>query len=188
MAIKTDGSTTLDKFIHIVPGVISPENCRKILDSISNDSWDEAGQKSNSTDPHLRNCDVFDISACKDQAPWNDINAVIFSALNTVWRAYYLQHLDFRINMDTGYEVLRYPTGTRCLEHVDSYDQRPRTASCSIALNNDYEGGRFTFFDGKIKHRVPAGSALLFPSNFMYPHGVEEITKGTRYSIITWLV
>jgi len=188
MAIKTEASMGLDRFIHVIPGVITPENCRRILDMMPNDAWDVSGQGSNSTDPQLRNCDTFDISAHKDQAPWNEVNTIVFSAINTAWRAYYLQHLDFRINMDTGYELLRYPTGTRCLEHVDSYDQRPRTVSCSIALNNDYQGGRFTFFDGQVKHRVPAGSALMFPSNFMYPHGVEEITQGTRYSIITWLV
>lgn len=188
MSYKSDSNTTLDRFIHVIPGVLSQNDCRKILDSVTEDLWDAAGQGSNSTDPRLRNCDVFDISARKEQEPWTEINTLIFNALNTAWRSYYLQHLDFRINMDTGYELLRYKAGTRCQEHVDSYDQRPRTVSCSISLNDDYSGGRFTFFGGQLRHRVPAGSALMFPSNFMYPHGVEEITQGTRYSIITWLI
>ena len=31
------------------------------------------------------------------------------------------------------------------------------------------------------------GDLLIFPSNFMYPHKVEPITKGTRYSYISWV-
>ena len=27
----------------------------------------------------------------------------------------------------------------------------------------------------------------FFPSNFMYPHSIEPIKKGTRYSIVAWL-
>jgi len=187
MAIKPQADLALDRFIHIFPGVIAQDDCRKIMDLMKDVVWDPAGSGSNSTSPDLRNCDTFDISSRKEQQPWEEVHILLFRAVNTAWKSYYLQHLDSRINIDTGYEILRYPTGTRCLEHVDSYDQRPRTVSCSIALNDNYQGGRFTFFDGQIRHRVPAGSALMFPSNFMYPHGVEEITRGTRYSIITWL-
>jgi predicted 2-oxoglutarate/Fe(II)-dependent dioxygenase YbiX len=92
------------------------------------------------------------------------------------------------IRHDTGYEILRYGVGTECREHVDSYTDRPRTLSCSIALNEEFEGGQFTFFDGRLRYTVPAGSAIVFPSNFMYTHAVAPITQGTRYSVITWLV
>ena len=34
-------------------------------------------------------------------------------------------------------------------EHVDHYDLHPRTLSCSIILNNDYDGGDFAFFGGE---------------------------------------
>jgi len=32
------------------------------------------------------------------------------------------------------------------------------------------------------------GSVIIFPSNFMFPHYVKKVTKGERYSIITWLM
>ena len=35
--------------------------------------------------------------------------------------------------------------------------------------------------------KLSAGSIVFFPSNFMYPHSIEPITKGTRYSIVAWL-
>ena len=31
------------------------------------------------------------------------------------------------------------------------------------------------------------GELLIFPSNFMFPHKVEPVTKGTRYSYISWV-
>ena len=35
--------------------------------------------------------------------------------------------------------------------------------------------------------KLNKGSIVFFPSNFMYPHGIEKITEGTRYSIVAWL-
>jgi len=32
-----------------------------------------------------------------------------------------------------------------------------------------------------------AGSAIVFPSNFCFPHAVLPVTKGERHSIITWI-
>ena len=53
-------------------------------------------------------------------------------------------------------------------------------------LNNDYEGGDFVLFDN---HKIDfeAGDILVFPSVFIYPHRVEPVTKGTRYSYISWI-
>jgi predicted 2-oxoglutarate/Fe(II)-dependent dioxygenase YbiX len=53
-------------------------------------------------------------------------------------------------------------------------------------LNDDYEGGNFMMFkDTEIK--LKAGDLLLFPSNFIYPHWVNPVTKGTRYSYVSWV-
>jgi predicted 2-oxoglutarate/Fe(II)-dependent dioxygenase YbiX len=30
------------------------------------------------------------------------------------------------------------------------------------------------------------GSLIIWPSNFLYPHCVKPVTKGTRYSIVAW--
>ena len=32
------------------------------------------------------------------------------------------------------------------------------------------------------------GSAVVFPSNFMFPHEVQKVTSGNRYSIMTWIL
>lgn len=53
-------------------------------------------------------------------------------------------------------------------------------------LNEDYKGGEFIMFkDKKIKTKV--GDIIIFPSNFLYPHKVTPVLKGTRYSCISWV-
>ena len=53
-------------------------------------------------------------------------------------------------------------------------------------LNDDYEGGEFILFDDyEIKFKK--GDVVIFPSLFLYPHKVEPVTKGTRYSYISWV-
>jgi alkylated DNA repair dioxygenase AlkB len=90
------------------------------------------------------------------------------------------------ISMDTGYELLRYTEGMGYSQHVDDFSDFPRVISCSFGINDDFEGGEFTFFDNAMSFTQKKGSVLLFPSNFMFPHQVNKVTKGTRYSLITW--
>ena len=54
------------------------------------------------------------------------------------------------------------------------------------SLNNDYNGGDFIMW-GNQKIEIPAGSIIVFPSNFMYPHCVTQVTEGTRYSFVSWV-
>jgi predicted 2-oxoglutarate/Fe(II)-dependent dioxygenase YbiX len=37
------------------------------------------------------------------------------------------------------------------------------------------------------KIELKAGSIMIFPSNFLYPHKVVEVTKGVRYSYVSWV-
>lgn len=52
-------------------------------------------------------------------------------------------------------------------------------------LNKDYEGGEFVFFQD-YKVNLSPGDILIFPSIFIFPHRVERILKGTRYSFVSW--
>ena len=64
--------------------------------------------------------------------------------------------------------------------------------SVIINLNEDYEGGDLIFgnqfLNNEMKRiKLKKGSIVFFPSNFLYPHKIEPITKGKRYSIVAWL-
>ena len=65
-----------------------------------------------------------------------------------------------------------------------------RHLSITIGLNNEFEGGEFVFDLGNEKHQFPqnVGDCIIFPSNFMFPHSVNQITSGTRYALIGWVI
>ena len=52
--------------------------------------------------------------------------------------------------------------------------------------DDDFDGGEFSFFNQEKIINPLKGSAIMFPSNFMFPHEVLPVTKGIRYSMITW--
>jgi predicted 2-oxoglutarate/Fe(II)-dependent dioxygenase YbiX len=88
-------------------------------------------------------------------------------------------------------DLLQYEKGGKYEIHTDHFSTAPRHLSVIINLNNNYEGGDLIFTDQKEKEikrlKLGKGSIVFFPSSFMYPHSIQPITKGTRYSIVAWL-
>ena len=57
--------------------------------------------------------------------------------------------------------------------------------SVILNFNDDYKGGQLYFWnDYEIK--LGKGDIIIFPSLFMYPHGVKEPTEGERFSGVCW--
>ena len=89
------------------------------------------------------------------------------------------------------FRLNRYTKGTNMAPHVDNitsiFDGKEKGVpilSIVGILNENYEGGEFIVCNQKII--LKTGEIIIFPSNFMFPHEVKPITKGTRYSFITW--
>ena len=116
------------------------------------------------------------------------LDKYIFASAGFAIKKYNEKFGNCNIQEDSGYELLRYKEGQFYIQHTDSFKDRPRAVSCSFALNDDYEGGEFAFFNRELVYRLKKGSCIMFPSNFMYPHEIMPVTSGTRYSIITWFV
>ena len=95
----------------------------------------------------------------------------------------------------TGYNEVRfnrYNTDTQMALHCDHIHDmfdgnRKGVPILSIVgcLNNDYEGGELVFWTDNVVE-LKAGEIMIFPSNFLYPHEVRMVTKGTRYSFVSW--
>ena len=94
------------------------------------------------------------------------------------------RYTDFRVN--------RYRSGGFMSEHIDnihhSHGQQYGYPHLSVLLflNEDYKGGEFVVADDQYKTKK--GSAIIFPSNFMFPHKVNKIEYGIRWSVISWLM
>tara|TARA_R110002020_G_scaffold63177_1_gene168954 strand:+ start:1884 stop:2450 length:567 start_codon:yes stop_codon:yes gene_type:complete len=88
-------------------------------------------------------------------------------------------------------DLLKYNSGGKYEIHTDAFTDAFRSLSVIINLNDDYEGGDLVFTDQQHKEvkrlKLEKGSIVFFPSNFLYPHGIEPIKKGTRYSVVAWL-
>jgi predicted 2-oxoglutarate/Fe(II)-dependent dioxygenase YbiX len=55
-----------------------------------------------------------------------------------------------------------------------------------LYLNDDYEGGELYFPDHKLEFKPPVYSFIMFPGGHENIHGVKEITKGTRYTMVSF--
>jgi hypothetical protein len=87
-------------------------------------------------------------------------------------------------------QVLKYENTGFYSWHTDHFNEIPRTMSCILLLNNDYIGGNLCFRNpdesGEWEVEVKPNRMIIWPSNFLYPHTVKPVTKGTRYSVVAW--
>lgn len=191
---KYQSMYTLDEYVVILEKFVPDDLCDRILNEYANDEDWASAHTGSGLSEDIRNCSVLSMSERSTIAVnpevRSKIDEEIYECVAKVLQEYELRfpHLLLEIKEDSGYELLRYREGQFYTEHTDHFKEQPRTLSVSINLNDDYEGGEFAFFNREIIAKNPKGSVIVFPSNFMYPHEVMPVTKGTRYSIITWLV
>jgi len=87
-------------------------------------------------------------------------------------------------------DVLKYENKGHYVFHVDHGFKNPRTYSCIFFVNEDYEGGELEFrvpnHTQSTKIDKKKNRMIIWPSNFLYPHSVKPVTKGIRYSVVSW--
>jgi predicted 2-oxoglutarate/Fe(II)-dependent dioxygenase YbiX len=132
-------------------------------------------------DLNIRNVERVMLPVYKDIG--GRLAAAGFSANNRAWK--------FNVTHANQGEFLKYPAGGRYRAHVDTFlnpEGDCRKLTVLAFLNDDFEGGKFFIQDGHEKYYPPQtkGTVLVFPSFLL--HGVEDITKGERYSAVCWLV
>ena len=99
-----------------------------------------------------------------------------------------------------GTKVMKYEVGDFVKEHRDrmgmlhsdcyekGYDLRSKDLMI-IPLNDDYEGGALTVEGEEVTQTVGNVVQVKQPGNdpdLRAMHGVSEVTKGTRYSLVFW--
>ncbi|MEZ5228760.1 MAG: 2OG-Fe(II) oxygenase [Acidimicrobiales bacterium] len=83
--------------------------------------------------------------------------------------------------------MVRYDVGDFFGLHHDANTLTFRTVSAVALLPSDFDGGELTFFARRLPAGLTAGDVVLFPSNFLFSHAVSPVTRGVRYSIVTWM-
>ena len=183
----------LEKYIHVESDAIPLNFCDEIIEEFDDDEY-ERGTINDHERSRYRQCDVIILSderiIEKNNKSRTRIDKKIYDIINNNIEKYLQDYatLNFNLKEDTGYQLLKYKTGDYVTEHIDTSSGEHRTLSCSLALNDDYEGGELAFFNGELKYKLKKGNMMIFPSSFTYPHQVLPIISGTRYSIITWII
>jgi len=103
---------------------------------------------------------------------------------NNYWWQYTITHANQT-------EFLIYKPDGHYNPHVDTFhahSNETRKLTALAFLNDDFEGGKFFLNANGNLYYPPQkkGTVLVFPSYMI--HGVEPVTKGIRYSVVTWLV
>ena len=123
--------------------------------------------------------------------PKSQEHTLVLSEIERVYTFYKAKFPFMRSNQIDQIDVLKYEKGGHFNLHVDYVTHLSRSLSIIINLNEDYEGGDLVFTDQKKiivkRSSLKAGDVVFFPSNFLYPHLIEPVTNGTRYSIVSWL-
>lgn len=192
--LNLNSQNKLIDFINVFDNIIPHSLCDEIMNEYSNSSlFEMAGIGSSGTvNTSIRNVpsilmsDVNIINLNFDKR--KKIDTSLYECMQVAIQKYNDIHEHVSIVEDTGYLYLKYNIGNFYIEHTDSFKEIPRAVSCSIALNDDYEGGEFCFFQKELKYKMKKGSVLMFPSNFMYPHEIVPVTRGVRHAIITWFI
>ena len=121
---------------------------------------------------------------------------VLFNVVkDIIWNYYFNYKAKFKlltIGTLNQVDILKYTPGGKYEVHCDHGTLHNRTLSVIINLNEGYEGGDLVFYEpncvDEIKRiKCKAGTIVMFPSVFLYPHKIEPIKKGQRYSIVSWL-
>ena len=176
------------EYIVEIKKVIDPWFIKKIISFIDHKATKNLSVKGG-LDTNIRNVKGYSLNldTPTNNFYWNFIKAEI-NRLYVFYKAKFPLMMSEKINQ---IDILKYSPGGKYEIHTDHYTTNPRHLSIIMNLNDDYEGGDLIFTDQQKneikKFNLGKGSIIFFPSNFIYPHGITPIKKGTRYSIVAWL-
>jgi len=171
---------------NVVSNLIKFANCAKFEETKI------GGGSESKTDFNVRRAYVLPLSNLSNSMS----NVHWFSLLHFFFNQK-LKQYKFDANIiDYGYknifdiEILKYENTGFYNWHVDHFADIPRSMSCILLLNNDYEGGNLCFRNpdgsGEWQVEVKPNRMIIWPSIFLFPHTVKPVTKGTRYSVVAW--
>lgn len=181
----------LQDYIKIYKNVISSEICDSTLSFLKQAEWTKHHfyyPRENIYKTDEKEAEVFTENTPNEK--------YIMDQIYTVLEKYILQDINFPwMNGWEGFSSLkynRYNTGQYMKEHCDNIrDVLQDSVSKGVPiltviglLNDDFKGGEFYCADKEIK--LQKGDVIVFPSNFLFPHKVETVNEGQRYSFVSW--
>ena len=191
------------EYIKVFKSAISEKTCNEIVAELQNCNWtkNEVYVDANGVAGASANPDAEDDIPNPDTS--YDVVAGHQEVMNSLFEMIQKYQNELTANRGwnswQGYTSLKYnkyEEGSNMDYHVghihsifdNDYGVTKGVPILSIVgvLNNDFEGGAFTMFDD-YEINLDMGDVVLFPSSFVFPHKVNTIEKGTRYSFVSWV-
>ena len=186
----------LEKFIKVFDNTMDPKIIGSCIQYLNTLEFEDAGiickNDKNNIVKSIRNTQIWGLkSNTLSDIHWRNLwSSVILNLFHQYRNSLNIEVPAVNI---ASLDALKYEEGGFYKPHSDSHLNYPRTISVVYFLNNDYEGGELVFHtpDKDLKEfkkiKAAPGRAILWPSNFIYPHSVSKVTKGRRYALISWL-
>jgi predicted 2-oxoglutarate/Fe(II)-dependent dioxygenase YbiX len=187
----------LKNFIHIERGLIPKDTCRFVIDSIKNESWSS----------HLWGTGAADDKLEHFSYPTKELDVLeatpdLEDILNPLMSLSIKSYNDFigseqgeqasQVTCFSSVRFNRYQKGQTMRIHCDHirslFEGEVKgipVLSIIINFNDDYKGGDLIFWDD-YKVDLGEGDVVVFPSLFLFPHRIEEVTENIRYSGVAW--
>lgn len=181
----------LKSYVKVYQNWISEEVCNEIVKDLDNVNWikhlyyDPKSGQSKSFDTELSiSMELPKFGEEVNSKIWKALEQYLVKDFNFPWYNGWNGYVGARYN--------KYEVGNEMRLHCDHihsmFDgERKGVPILTVlgGLNNDYEGGELVMWENEIIE-LKAGDIMVFPSNFLYPHMVKPVTKGVRYSYVSW--
>ena len=190
--------TKLDECIFIAEKIIPSDICDDVIQDIETRPWEPHSWYSRHTDSSSSEDKMeFDIQYTTPELNKTLTNFIIesgkkYNEIYTYQHPSCIERTGQMMNQFCSIRFNRYKPGQIMRQHHDHiyniFDGKRKgipVLSFILNLNNDYEGGDLFFWNDTIV-KLGRGDIVMFPSSWLFPHGVTEVTKGIRYSGVSW--
>ena len=180
----------LKNFIHIERGLISKDTCRFVIDSIKNKSWSSHMWSTDGKDNFSYPTKELDVLEATPDL--EDILNPLISLSVKYYNDFIGSEKVSQVTCFSPVRFNRYQKGQTMRIHCDHiktlFEGEVKgipVLSIIINFNDDYKGGDLIFWDD-YKVDLGEGDVVVFPSLFLFPHRIEEVTENIRYSGVAW--
>ena len=190
--------TKLDECIFIAEKIIPADFCDLIVKDIETREWKPHTWYTNGTDTyHSEKTKELDIQPASPQLHKELSNFIVEAGrqYNHNYQFPFADQPDRPGQFITQFSAIRfnrYAPGQIMRQHHDHihsiFDGKIKgvpVLTLILNFNDDYEGADLYFWKDTVV-KLGKGDICMFPSNWLFPHGVTEATKGVRYSGSVW--
>jgi predicted 2-oxoglutarate/Fe(II)-dependent dioxygenase YbiX len=193
---------SLDEFVMTLEDIVSPKFASEIISEyVSTAEWRPYDKNKGSGGAPVKAILLSHPLVLRKSARRKKMTDDIVQAVGKAFDLYHAKHSRreqghnfLHIEKLVGLRLIRYEIGQFMINHTDKYPDQETgkvywpAVSVSINLTDDFTGGALNLLDGEILFNAKSGGGVFFPANFLYPHSVEKVTQGTRYSLVGWFM